>query len=267
MKLHSIAFDWCSSRTATHLLQCCPGCAPMPCGRSPRGIIRLFFLLCAILIPRTFYSSSAIGPLACALRRRNPINCTLSRDTTRLQLVASVGVMRTLTPPRHAESRLRQLAYLSSFITGAYLEKFWAPLPDRVVDNNIVSRAFKTTLVWSSSDHTLHLIKHPRSSPLIPLPPKAPFLSSPSIHPFIPPPLPLLFLVLPPPSLPSHSHPATGQHEPRTPETVRPSATKRKTNRSYPCPPLRSTSSRHQPPAPPDATILPSSAPPTVQPT
>ncbi len=70
------------------------------------------------------------------------------------------------TPQRHAELRLGQLAYLSGFITGVYSEGFWAPLPDRVVDNNSVSRALKTTLVCGlASDHTLHLIKHPRSSP------------------------------------------------------------------------------------------------------
>lgn len=92
-------------------------------------------------------TATAIGPLCLRASALDPINRTLSRDTTRLQLVAGVGVMRTLTTPRHAELRLRQLAYLSGFITGAYLERFWAPLPDRVVDNNIVSRALKTTLV------------------------------------------------------------------------------------------------------------------------
>ena len=42
MKPHSIAFDWCGSRTAT-LGGVLPSCAPMPCGRSQREIDCPFF--------------------------------------------------------------------------------------------------------------------------------------------------------------------------------------------------------------------------------
>lgn len=176
-------------------------------------------------------------------------------------------MMDAYTPPRHAEIRLKTACISVWFYHGAYLEMFWALLPDPVVDNNRVSRVLKTTLVWFSSDHTLHLIKTPTLQPLDPpsLQGSLPLLAFlPSFHPSIPlPPLLPLVLLLPPPSLPSPSHPATGQHEPRTPETLRRPAPKSKTNRSCPCPPLRSTSSRYQPPAPPHATISPLSAPPT----
>jgi hypothetical protein len=105
--------------------------------------------------------------------------------------------------PKYAS---RQLAYLSGFITGAYLEMFWALLPDPVVDNNSVSRALKTTLVWFSSDHTLHLIKTPTLQPLDPpsLQGSLPLLAFlPSFHPSIPPP-PLI----PPRSPPASTQPA-----------------------------------------------------------
>lgn len=66
MKLHSIALDWCDSCTATNLLECCPGCGPIPCGRSPREINRLFF---SVLYRSHEHSTSKNHrSLACALR-------------------------------------------------------------------------------------------------------------------------------------------------------------------------------------------------------
>jgi hypothetical protein len=131
--------------------------------------------------PRTFPHATDVVVWAFArfASGKSP-NRTTSRDTTRLQLVA---VCRSdwddaYTPQSHEELRLRQPAYLSSFITGADLRGS-GPLSDRALTT-------RQRVSWIEIHfggvvficHTVHLIKHPRSG-------RDPLLSQGSL-PFLP---------------------------------------------------------------------------------
>lgn len=178
-----------------------------------------------------------------------------------------VGVIgTTLTPPtRHAGLRLRQPAYLSSFITGADL-RFWTSARSSV--DNRTACLVDSKPLWGVVFicHTVHLIKHPRSNrdplpsqrlPAFPFPPSIlPFLHF-SISPH------LLFF---PPLPPLPSHPATSLNERRAPKTVGPPAPKCETNRFYHRTQLRSTSTPHQPSSASDARCIPPSAAPPTEP-
>lgn len=71
--------------------------------------------------------TSSPGLLSRASRLGNRPNRSPSRDTTRLELVAVCrsDLDDAYTPPRHAELRLRQPAYQSTFYHGRSLARFW----------------------------------------------------------------------------------------------------------------------------------------------